>query len=230
MKLDKLTVKAQEAIAASRDLAVSRNHAEVRPEHLLVSLIDQEGGVVPRILGKLGADPRVVRADVDRALGKLPRATGASLDVEALELRSGGHPRIVPAPGGLGRPRGPGAATVQGAARSGAGASTVASTVRERGSRKFLCPCGFASWASRPVKPEAGGSSPLAPAILPTPTSGPRRPELGCCGERLAGGDQVSLGLAHFPLLCAAPSSDRILAIASAKDAQTACSLGCGLT
>ena len=83
MKLDKLTVKAQEAITASRDLAVSRHHAEVRPEHLLISLIDQEGGVVARILAKLGADPRVVKADLDKALERLPRATGASLDVDA---------------------------------------------------------------------------------------------------------------------------------------------------
>ncbi|HEY4180555.1 MAG TPA: ATP-dependent chaperone ClpB [Kofleriaceae bacterium] len=83
MKLDKLTVKAQEAIAASRDLAVSRNHAEVRPEHLLASLIDQEGGVVARILSKLGADPRVVRADLDKAMAKFPRASGAALDVDA---------------------------------------------------------------------------------------------------------------------------------------------------
>ncbi len=83
MKLDKLTVKAQEAIAASRDVAVSRNHAEVTPEHLLVALLEQEGGVVPRILGKLGADPRVVRADLDEALAKLPRAHGAALDVDA---------------------------------------------------------------------------------------------------------------------------------------------------
>ncbi len=83
MKLDKLTVKAQEAIAASRDLAVNRHHAEVRPEHLLIALIDQEGGVVSRILGKLGADPRVVRADVEKHLERLPRATGASLDVDA---------------------------------------------------------------------------------------------------------------------------------------------------
>jgi ATP-dependent Clp protease ATP-binding subunit ClpB len=83
MKLDKLTVKAQEAIAASRDLAVARHHAEVRPEHLLISLIDQEGGVVSRILAKVGADPRVVKADVDRHLERLPRATGAALDVDA---------------------------------------------------------------------------------------------------------------------------------------------------
>ena len=83
MKLDKLTVKAQEAIASSREVAVARSHPEVRPEHLLVALLEQEGGVVPRILSKLGADPRVVRADVDKALGKLPRTTGAALDVDA---------------------------------------------------------------------------------------------------------------------------------------------------
>mgnify|MGYP000732909363 CR=1 FL=1 len=82
MKLDKLTVKAQEAIAAARDTAVARSHAEVRPEHLLAALLDQDGGVVPRILAKLGADPRVVRADLHRALDKLPRAHGAALDVE----------------------------------------------------------------------------------------------------------------------------------------------------
>ena len=83
MKLDKLTVKAQEAIAAAREVAIAKHHAEVRPEHLLLALLDQEGGVVPRILSKLGADPRVVRADIERALEKLPRAHGSALDVDA---------------------------------------------------------------------------------------------------------------------------------------------------
>ena len=82
MKIDQLTVKAREALAASRDVAIAKHHAEVGAEHLLVALLDQEGGVVPRILGKLGADPRVVRADLDRALEKLPRAHGAALDVD----------------------------------------------------------------------------------------------------------------------------------------------------
>jgi ATP-dependent Clp protease ATP-binding subunit ClpB len=83
MKLDKLTVKAQEAIAAARDVAVAKNHAEVSTEHLLLALLDQEAGVVPRILSKLGSDPRVVRADVEQALTKVPRAHGAALDVDA---------------------------------------------------------------------------------------------------------------------------------------------------
>src|SRR5262245_42486267 len=81
MKLDRLTVKAQDAVAASRDVAIARHHAEIGPEHLLVALLEQEGGVVPRILAKLGADPRVVRADLDRTLDKLPKVHGAALDV-----------------------------------------------------------------------------------------------------------------------------------------------------
>ncbi len=83
MKMDKLTVKAQEAINASRDVAIARHHAEVAPEHLLLALLDQEAGVVPRILAKLGADPKIVRADVERGLEKLPRAHGAALDTDA---------------------------------------------------------------------------------------------------------------------------------------------------
>src|SRR5262249_22474011 len=83
MKLDKLTVKAQEAIAAARDTAVAMHHAEVRPEHLLVALLEQEGGVVPRILAKLGADVRVVRGDLTQVFDKFPRARGAALDVDA---------------------------------------------------------------------------------------------------------------------------------------------------
>ncbi|MGE0868143.1 MAG: ATP-dependent chaperone ClpB [Kofleriaceae bacterium] len=82
MKLDKLTVKAQEAAAASRDLAISGHHAEVTPEHLLLALLEQEAGVVPRILGKLGADPRVVKTDLDRALDRIPKVHGSALDVD----------------------------------------------------------------------------------------------------------------------------------------------------
>ena len=50
MRFDNLTVKAQEALATAREVAVTRRHAEVQPEHLLVALIEQEGGVVPRVL------------------------------------------------------------------------------------------------------------------------------------------------------------------------------------
>src|SRR5664279_1398432 len=82
MKIDQLTVKAREAIAASRDAAMAKNHAEVGAEHLLLALIDQESGVFPRLLQKLGADPDIVRADVEKSLEKRPRVTGSALDVD----------------------------------------------------------------------------------------------------------------------------------------------------
>ena len=82
MKIDNLTVKAREALASARDVAIAKSHAEVGAEHLLAALLDQDGGVVPRILQKLGADPRVVRADLDRALDKKSRAHGSALDVD----------------------------------------------------------------------------------------------------------------------------------------------------
>ncbi|MCE9577597.1 MAG: ATP-dependent chaperone ClpB [Deltaproteobacteria bacterium] len=81
MRYDKLTVKAQESLASAREVAAARHHAEVSPEHLLIALIDQEGGLVPRVLAKLGADARVVKADLDRALAKLPTVRGAGLEV-----------------------------------------------------------------------------------------------------------------------------------------------------
>ncbi len=77
MRLDKLTVKAQEALSAARDVATTRRHSEISPEHLLEALLTQDGGLVPRILGKLGADPRVIQADLDRALARLPQLSGA---------------------------------------------------------------------------------------------------------------------------------------------------------
>src|SRR5262249_26484659 len=71
----------QEALASARDLAVSRGNAEVQPEHLLLALIGQEGGLVPRVLAKLGADPRVVQADLEKSVDKLPKVRGAGLEV-----------------------------------------------------------------------------------------------------------------------------------------------------
>ncbi|HEY3058041.1 MAG TPA: ATP-dependent chaperone ClpB [Chloroflexota bacterium] len=57
MDLNKLTEKAQEAIAAAQRLAESRRNTQVEPEHLLLALVRQEAGVVPTVLEKLGVRP-----------------------------------------------------------------------------------------------------------------------------------------------------------------------------
>jgi len=81
MRMDQFTVKAQEALASAQADAERSDHPEVSPEHLLKSLLSQEGGVVPSALGKLGANTGAVAADVDQKLASLPRATGSSTHV-----------------------------------------------------------------------------------------------------------------------------------------------------
>ena len=56
MRLDQFTVKAQEALTSAQAGAEKADHPEVTPEHLLKALLEQEAGVVPAALGKLGAN------------------------------------------------------------------------------------------------------------------------------------------------------------------------------
>ncbi len=89
MKLDRLTVKAQEALQAAQELARRRDHQEVQPEHVLGALLaDREGSTTP-LLGRVGADVGILSARLDEALGKLPRVhggEGGNLSQRALKL------------------------------------------------------------------------------------------------------------------------------------------------
>jgi ATP-dependent Clp protease ATP-binding subunit ClpB len=75
MNLNKLTEKAQEAIVAAQRLAEERQHTLLEPEHLLVSLLAQDGGVVPAVLEKIGVQPRALLQQAEAAVGALPRMT-----------------------------------------------------------------------------------------------------------------------------------------------------------
>lgn len=78
MNINKYTEKGQEAILAAQKLAEERNHTQIETEHLLMALIDQEGGVVPQILGKLGVDLNQVKRQLENELEKLARAYGST--------------------------------------------------------------------------------------------------------------------------------------------------------
>ena len=56
MRLDKLTVKAQEALQAAQALADQHNHQAIEPEHLLATLLQQREGVVGPVLAKQFAE------------------------------------------------------------------------------------------------------------------------------------------------------------------------------
>ncbi|MGH2968919.1 MAG: ATP-dependent chaperone ClpB [Solirubrobacteraceae bacterium] len=87
MQLDRFTTKSQEALQAAGSLAASRRHTEVQPEHLLAVLLEQQAGVIPPVLRKLGTSPDEIRRIVNAALDKLPTITaGAREPGNAREL------------------------------------------------------------------------------------------------------------------------------------------------
>jgi ATP-dependent Clp protease ATP-binding subunit ClpB len=76
MRLDKFTLRAQEAIQSAIELAERNNHQQVEPEHLLAAMLEQPEGIVRPILGKLGANVAVVLNDVQAAVARFPRVQG----------------------------------------------------------------------------------------------------------------------------------------------------------
>src|SRR5687768_13719595 len=83
MDFERLTEKAQEAIAGAQRLAEERWHTQLDPEHLLQTLTAQEDGVVPAVLEKLGVSPRAVLRQLEPVLAGLPRAAGPSVRIYA---------------------------------------------------------------------------------------------------------------------------------------------------
>jgi ATP-dependent Clp protease ATP-binding subunit ClpB len=79
MNLNKLTEKAQEAIIGSQNVATEQNHAEVTPEHLLLTLVEQSGGIVPSVLRKMQLDPARVATETRTLLKSIPQAYGADV-------------------------------------------------------------------------------------------------------------------------------------------------------
>src|SRR5215217_1194150 len=79
MRFDKYTIKAQEAIVRAQETAQRRDHAEILPLHLLVSLLEETEGVVQPLLQRIGANVGRLRQIATGELDRLPRATGTHL-------------------------------------------------------------------------------------------------------------------------------------------------------
>ncbi|GAA2086804.1 ATP-dependent chaperone ClpB [Actinomadura alba] len=80
MDLNRLTQKSQEALHDAQTKALRLGHTEVDGEHLLMALLDQEAGLVPRLLAAAGADVDRLRDELEKQLSKRPRVSGPGVE------------------------------------------------------------------------------------------------------------------------------------------------------
>jgi ATP-dependent Clp protease ATP-binding subunit ClpB len=76
LRFDKMTVKAQEAIQESQEIAARHENQTVEPLHLLSALVLQPDGVVPPLLARLGIRAELLTQDLQREIGRLPKVQG----------------------------------------------------------------------------------------------------------------------------------------------------------
>ena len=77
MRFDKLTIKAQEALQDAQSLAEKQEHQALEVEHLLLALIQQKDGITQSLLERVGADPLIIKNQLEEALLKLPKIYGS---------------------------------------------------------------------------------------------------------------------------------------------------------
>lgn len=81
MRLDKWAVTAQEALQAALGIATDVEASEVAPTHLLKALLDSNERNLRSILEKIGADPDTIATQVDQAISKAPKVSGAQIGI-----------------------------------------------------------------------------------------------------------------------------------------------------
>ena len=76
MRMDKLTSRFQQALADAQSLAVGRDHNMLEPVHVLVALLDQQGGSTQPMLAQAGVNVAALRTRLGQVLDRLPKVAG----------------------------------------------------------------------------------------------------------------------------------------------------------
>jgi len=79
MDMNKVTEKTREAIGNAQAIATRQSHQNADEAHLLAALLDQENGLAPRIIERLELEPQVLRAEIEKLLGKIPTVRGSGV-------------------------------------------------------------------------------------------------------------------------------------------------------
>lgn len=82
MRLERFTVKFQEALSDAQSLAVGHDNQFIEPVHIMAALLNQEDGSIRPLLTLAGSDPQAVKILVDKALDNLPSVQGVGGDLQ----------------------------------------------------------------------------------------------------------------------------------------------------
>jgi ATP-dependent Clp protease ATP-binding subunit ClpB len=88
MRMDRLTLRAQDVINNAQNIATENNSYEIHPEHLLKALVDQDGGIFTSIADKIGAPLRDIKREVDSYVKTMPRQVGGGPGGAALASKT----------------------------------------------------------------------------------------------------------------------------------------------
>jgi ATP-dependent Clp protease ATP-binding subunit ClpB len=86
MDINRFTEKAQAAVRAGQTLATRYSNQQIEVEHLLLALLEQEGGLVPSILSKAAVNVETLRQNIEAEIGKFPKVSGPSGPVDQVYI------------------------------------------------------------------------------------------------------------------------------------------------
>ena len=78
MNAEKFTQKSLDAVRTAKSMAEENRNNYITPEHLLYALVDQDGGLIPSLLGKMKVDGNAVLSELDTAIAALPKVGSVS--------------------------------------------------------------------------------------------------------------------------------------------------------
>ena len=81
MNAQNLTQKSLEALQNAQGMALENRNPAVAPEHLLYALIDQDGGLIPSLLDRMGVNCNAVLSELDTVISAMPKVGGDSVEV-----------------------------------------------------------------------------------------------------------------------------------------------------
>ena len=81
MRVDRLTSQLQVALSDAQSIALGQDHTAIEPVHLMLALIDQQGGAIRPLLMQVGFDVNKLKAGLQQQLGELPKLQNPTGDM-----------------------------------------------------------------------------------------------------------------------------------------------------